>query len=634
MFLAPSAEGTTHGETFRQLANFAYLTGLELPRSVLAIEPDGATILFAPPTDRRFENPARRNDFPGRRLAGDPEIARRAAVDGVRSLRELPAALADWHARGLGIRLDPGRAGAMPPLTPSPTRDTHPIDELRRFLAATRPEVEIGSAHAEVAAVRMVKSQAEIELLRRACAITAEGMRAAARAVGPGVDERTLEGVMEAEWKRLGSQRRAFDSIVKSGPNSLWPWRILAAHSDRRNRAMQSGELVIFDVGCELDRLRQPTSAGRFPACQAASRPEQRRRLELSDLRGRRGSSPRVRPGVTLGRAAAQVALAARSRPRTSAPTCRPACSSATTSGSTSATPAWPTNAAGARGMIFTVEPWYYDHEDGIAVFVEDVVLVTTDGAENLTAELPRDPDELERLVGTPQRLRVLTYNVRHGAGMDGRVDLTRAAAVIERYRPDVVTLQEIDVGCGRTDGIDQVRRLGQLCGMHACFGEFMPFDGGHYGMALLSKHPVESCTNHRLPDGREPRSTLAATIRIRGASERLVVAGIHLYATEAERLAQAERLIELFGAHELPVVLAGDFNSRPGSVVMDRLGDVWEVVSKQGAADTFPADAPDHEIDFVLVPKGGSWRAIECRVGDEPLVSDHRPVSCVLERR
>ena len=99
----------------------------------------------------------------------------------------------------------------------------------------------------------MVKGREEIALLRQAAEITSFGIRAAARTIHSGVDERSLEAEFEVEIKRRGAQRLAFDSIIKSGPNSLWPWRILASHYDRRNRSMRNGELVIFDVGCELD---------------------------------------------------------------------------------------------------------------------------------------------------------------------------------------------------------------------------------------------------------------------------------------------------------------------------------------------------------------------------------------------
>ncbi len=100
---------------------------------------------------------------------------------------------------------------------------------------------------------RMIKGPEEIEVMRRACALTAQSIMETALAVRDGVDERTLEAVPEGAFKRGGGQRVAFPSIIKSGPNSLWPWRILASYYDRRNLLMRDGELVIFDVGTELD---------------------------------------------------------------------------------------------------------------------------------------------------------------------------------------------------------------------------------------------------------------------------------------------------------------------------------------------------------------------------------------------
>ena len=289
--------------------------------------------------------------------------------------------------------------------------------------------------------------------------------------------------------------------------------------------------------------------------------------------------------------------------------------------------------------MVFTVEPWYYNHDEDVAVFVEDVVLITEDGAENLTAALPRSPEELEKMVGPrapadSDTIRILAYNIHHGAGVDDVLDLPRIAGVINAQRPDLVALQEIDQGVNRTDKVLQAQRLGALTGMHAEFGEFMEYGGGRYGMAVLSRHPVEESTNHRLPDGREPRSALTVRARLAGTAQRLLFAGIHLYATEEERLAQARRLIELFGDTELPVILAGDFNSKPGSAVMELLGTHWRPSGKLGPRHTFPAPAPAREIDFVLVPKGGPFEVVDCRVVDEAVASDHRPVLAVLRWR
>lgn len=232
-----------------------------------------------------------------------------------------------------------------------------------------------------------------------------------------------------------------------------------------------------------------------------------------------------------------------------------------------------------------------------------------------------------------PQRLSVMAYNVKHGLGMDGAIDLERVAAVIRAQDPDVVTLQEIDRGCARSGRVDQARALGELCGMQHVFGEFMPYDGGSYGMALLARHPIVASTNHVLPPGTEPRSALEARIRLPGGRE-VVVTGIHLYNTEAQRLAQARALVELYAEEALPTVLAGDFNSERGSSVMELLEEGWANPAKDGPAATFPADAPEREIDFVLVRAADGFSVRRMQVVPEPLASDHRPILLELVLR
>lgn len=222
--------------------------------------------------------------------------------------------------------------------------------------------------------------------------------------------------------------------------------------------------------------------------------------------------------------------------------------------------------------------------------------------------------------------LRILAYNIRHGAGMDDSVDLARAATVINRISPDLVALQEIDSATQRTGRVNQASRLGELTNMHAVFGGFMEYQGGKYGMALLSRYPIVEITNHRLPDGREPRTALALAVRVSDTTE-IVFVGIHLYASEEERLAQAHRLTEIFEHDERPVVLAGDFNSQPGTAVLRHLSQEWVVPPKGEDHLTFPSDAPDREIDYIMMRPAASFEVLDVRVIDEPLVSDHRPV-------
>ncbi len=230
--------------------------------------------------------------------------------------------------------------------------------------------------------------------------------------------------------------------------------------------------------------------------------------------------------------------------------------------------------------------------------------------------------------------LRILAYNTHHGEGMDEVLDLGRIGELISALEPDLVTLQEIDNQAERTGGVDQAGAYGALTGMEPLFGDFMEFQNGHYGMALLSGLPILDWANHRLPPGAEPRSALTARISLPNSGKEVVISGIHFYRTEEERLAQAQTLMEALEDEDGIVILAGDFNSTPGDPVMEFLEAEWSVLQKHGSPLTFPADGPEREIDFILVRPWNGFRVLEYRVLDEEVASDHRPIFMVLEFR
>lgn len=233
-----------------------------------------------------------------------------------------------------------------------------------------------------------------------------------------------------------------------------------------------------------------------------------------------------------------------------------------------------------------------------------------------------------------PATLRILAYNIHHGAGNDEVLDLDRIARLIRSLDPHLVALQEVDDRTERTGGVDQAAELGRLTGMSPVFGKFMDFQGGEYGMAVLSALPVVDSHNHRLPEGPEPRSALVVRVRLPSDAGELVIAGIHFYRTTEERLAQARRLLEVLAPEEGPVVLAGDFNSRPESAVMELIGETFTVPDKGPDHFTFPSHRPEREIDFVAFRPSNRFAVVESRVIDEPVASDHRPVLLVLENR
>lgn len=223
--------------------------------------------------------------------------------------------------------------------------------------------------------------------------------------------------------------------------------------------------------------------------------------------------------------------------------------------------------------------------------------------------------------------LRVMSYNIKHGQGNDGRVDLRRIADVINAQDPDVVALQEIDRRVDRTGGDDQARTLGSLTGLDHAFGAFMDYDGGEYGMAVLSRWPIVRVTNERLPDGDEPRTALKVRVRSPTTGREVVVVGIHFYRTDAERAAQAQRLVQTLEAETAPVILVGDFNSEPDSDVIDGFIDGWNVLSKGRDRFTFPSHRPEREIDYIMVRPARSFYVLAHEVLDEPVASDHRPL-------
>jgi Xaa-Pro aminopeptidase len=393
--LVLSAHGLSHGETFRQADDFLYLTGLELPSSALFLDTeDGSAMLFVPRGDFRFESATRPNDFPGRPLADDPSLGERSGIATVLPIAELDRLLLAWADGGRTLRFNPGRAGQIRRVETSLIPDWDPGLLSLYHLQQAYPNLTIRSAYADMARVRMVKSPLEIEAMRRSATLTQDAIRAAAGAIRDGVTERELEAAFEAACKEGGAQRVAFSSIIKSGPNSLWPWRILAAHYDRRNRLMHDGDLVIFDVGCELDYYvsdvgRTFPVSGSFSTEQAA--------ILAMEIAVADAIIAAVRPGVTLRelRAVAESVIL---------PDHRPYMQTGLFFGHHLGLSTGDPSLADmplAPGMVFTVEPWYYNHDRGISVFTEDEVLVTQDGAELLTAGLPRRLTDLERMVET-----------------------------------------------------------------------------------------------------------------------------------------------------------------------------------------------------------------------------------------
>ena len=234
-----------------------------------------------------------------------------------------------------------------------------------------------------------------------------------------------------------------------------------------------------------------------------------------------------------------------------------------------------------------------------------------------------------------PPQVRVLTYNIRHGEGLDGKVDLARTARIIAEVQPDLVALQEVDNKTQRTGGIDQAAELQRLTGMHGAFGKAINYAGGQYGAAILSRWPLLQVAPGVLPASPDHEMRPALIVRLRpgrGIPD-LVFASTHLdHQNEQERLMQAGRLLALLGpSGDRPVILGGDLNAVPESPVLELFAKDWLNPTAGQDRFTIPAEQPRRQIDYVLAYPRGYWRVAETEVL-ESAASDHRPLLVTLE--
>jgi len=229
--------------------------------------------------------------------------------------------------------------------------------------------------------------------------------------------------------------------------------------------------------------------------------------------------------------------------------------------------------------------------------------------------------------------LRVMTYNIRHGRGVDGRVDLGRIADVIASYRPDVVALQEVDCGRRRSGDVDQAGALALRLGMEPVFSPCVVDDTGHYGIATLTRLPLLQQRRLELPGhehGRrwsEPRGALLTRVVWQGGE--LDVMNTHLSLRPGERIAQAQALAaELCTTTD--VVVCGDLNCTPRSAP-------YQVLRRQlnelGGRASWPARWPVLRLDHVLYR--GELRVVDAGVltsRDARRASDHLPVTAAFQ--
>jgi endonuclease/exonuclease/phosphatase family metal-dependent hydrolase len=254
----------------------------------------------------------------------------------------------------------------------------------------------------------------------------------------------------------------------------------------------------------------------------------------------------------------------------------------------------------------------------------------------------PRAPRPVA-VAGAPARVRLLTYNIHSCIGLDGRLSPGRIARVIGQLRPDIVALQEVDVGRSRSAAVDQARAIAAELEMEFHFHPALSVAEEAFGNAVLTHLPMRLVRSGRLPGARrrpaEPRGALWVAVEAGGVE--LQVINTHLGLWPEERLAQADALIGPGwlgdGACRAPRVLCGDFNAMPGSGAYRRLAGVLADAQRAAAGHrpsaTWSARLPATRIDHVFVGEGLTVAgALVPTAGLFRTASDHLPLVVDLE--
>ena len=229
--------------------------------------------------------------------------------------------------------------------------------------------------------------------------------------------------------------------------------------------------------------------------------------------------------------------------------------------------------------------------------------------------------------------VKVMTYNIRHGVGDDGVLNLYRIGNVIVNSGAQVIGLQEVDRNWSeRSNFEDQAKWLADYLGMEFAYIGNLDKGGSvvegephrQYGLAILSAFPIESSKKYFLTSDREQRGLLEVRITIN--ENKFYFFNTHLGLSTEERKVQVNEVLEIIGKRDKPTILVGDFNAEPDSVELGNMLANYKSISNE---KTFSSISPDRKIDYLLTSK--EIEPVQTRI-IETLASDHLPIYAELE--
>lgn len=227
-----------------------------------------------------------------------------------------------------------------------------------------------------------------------------------------------------------------------------------------------------------------------------------------------------------------------------------------------------------------------------------------------------------DNTVREDNKLRIMSYNIRNGIGMDNICDYSRTSDVINRYQPDIVAVQEVDSVTGRSNGIDVLNKIAVETRLYPIYSSAIDFDSGKYGIGMLCREKPVSCKRYALPGREEARTLLMVEF------EKYIYCCTHLSLTEDDRMLSIDVIKDVMKGVSKPLFLAGDLNDHPDSKFIATMCKDFKILSDTSKF-TYPADKPNEMLDYIMVDKknGDVLSKVSSFVCNEPSASDHRPV-------
>ena len=247
----------------------------------------------------------------------------------------------------------------------------------------------------------------------------------------------------------------------------------------------------------------------------------------------------------------------------------------------------------------------------------------------------PKHPPDITHVI-SEDSLRIISYNIHHTnpPSKPGVIDISALINILKKYPADIIALQEVDVNTGRSGKIHEAKLIADALGMHVFFGKAIDFDGGHYGIALLSTLPLKDTQVLQLPmdtsmNG-EPRILLTASLTLT-SGRTINIACTHLdHQSDESRKLQIAAINEWAKMNKGPLLLAGDLNAEPGSNAIKLFDKVFSRTCT-ACPPTFPDINPDRTIDHIGFKKTTAIEVISHQVLPEPNASDHLPIRAVI---